>query len=580
MSFTRIELKANRLSIFFIICFSILFLNLFRMQILRGDYYRGLSEKNRLRVVYLEGARGKILDRNGKEIATSRLSFNCTAVPGQAKETIHESILVIASILGEDAEKLEKLYHRKKAGVFNSVLLAEDIPAKAAMAIEEMVDTMPGVMIETRPIREYPYGEASSHITGYLGPMTDAEKEDLAEEDYRSTEWIGRDGIERFYQSYLKGRSGGIQMEVNSRGRFLRALGVREPAEGKDLQLTLDAGLQVYVQKLIQSEKAAVVVMELEEGGILSMNSAPSYNANLLSSSRGRRDVGKYFTDPDSPMVNRAIAAQCPPGSIFKMVTALAGLESKKIRELTTYSCPGYLMVGGNRFGCWTHQGHGVQNLTQALAHSCDVYFYLTGLATGADAIYAKALEFGFFKKTGIDLPGEKEGLVPSKEWKRKRKGQEWFDGDTANTSIGQGFLLVTPIQALSMVSALADGSEVLRPHLVDKIGGVKIGERRGSSISITPKYLKAVKVGMRAVVNDDTGTGKFARAEGVSIAGKTGTAESGQHETHAWFVGYAPEDRPKVAVVVFVENGGHGGVAAAKVASKVFEYLKGAGYL
>ncbi len=573
-------MRANKLSILFLAGFVILFLNLLRMQVIQGNYYRSLSERNRIRVIYLEGPRGKIVDRNGIPVVNNRLSFNVSAVPHEAKFTIHESCGILSMLLHVEAEELESRFEKGKPGHFNSILLAEDISPTQAMSIEERLDGLPGFMIETRPQREYPLRESVAHVTGFIGPMTTDELDRFEGVGYRQADWVGRDGVERMYESYLRGVSGGLQIEVDSRGRLVRALGVKEPVEGKDIELTLDSRLQSQVQNLLRTQKGAVIVMELEEGGLLSMNSNPSFDPNLFSSGQGRRDVGKYIHDADAPMVNRGIRGQYPPGSIFKIVTALSGLEHKKITPVTSVNCRGYFIVGGKRFGCWNEAGHGPQNLSQAFAHSCNVYFYTTGLLAGIETLLGKTLEFGFSKPTGVDLPGEKNGFVPSREWKRKTFHEGWYDGETVNLAIGQGYLQVTPIQALNMVAAVATHGHIFKPHLVNKIEGMRVAERHTRFLNVPEADWKAVEEGLDQVVNSDTGTGRLARVPGVHILGKTGTAQSGQHKTHAWFVGFAPAKNPKIALVVFLENGGRGGVAAAGVAKSVFQWLKEASYL
>ena len=580
MATVHAETKSGRLSAITFFFFLLLVLSLFRMQILRGEYYRGLSEKNRIRLIYLEGPRGKILDRNGRPIVSNRLSFNCTAFLKDSKVKIKKSIQRLAPLLGEDPEAVLTRYQKKKAGVYNSVVLAEDIPAEMAMAIEEQLYLMPGIMVETRPLRQYPLGESAAHATGFIGPQTEAEQEELEFNDYRPSDWIGRDGLEKFYESYLRGHSGGLQLEVNSRGQYIKALGVKEPQEGRDIQLTLDADLQAFVQKQFQGRRGAVIVMDLSDGGILAFNSSPSYDPNLFASSKGRKEVGPYLSHEYAPMLNRAIQGQYPPGSIFKIVTGLAALESGKIKVSSTFNCPGFHRIGKQVFRCWNEKGHGTQNLYEAYAHSCDVFFYMTGLAAGPDQIHRKALEFGFSLVTGIDLPGEKKGAVPTKGWKLRNRSSAWFDGDTLNLAIGQGFLLITPVQALEMITIIATGGEALRPHLVEKIDGLEVAERHSQSVAITPEYLKAVRHGLEDVVNSDTGTGRMIRIPGVRAAGKTGTAETNKHTTHAWYVGYAPVEDPKIAFVVFLEHGGHGGVECAAVAKPILEQLKQKGYL
>ena len=573
-------MKANRLSLVMLVGFLAIFANLFWMQVVSWDYYRSLSEKNRIRVIYLEGPRGKILDRKNEILASNRLSFNCSVIPREAKRRIHESCQIVAEILGVDAEDLEKTYSRRKPGVFNTVLLAEGISSGQAIAIEERLDLLPGFLIETRPQREYPYDESAAHLTGFTGPMNEAEVDALESYGYRQADWLGREGLEKSYESYLRGQSGGLQIEVDSRGRLIKPLGVKEPKEGRDLQLTIDAKLQAHVQKLLKEYKGAVAVMELNEGGLLSINSSPSFDPNLFASVNGRKEVGKYLHDSSAPMVNRGIRGQFPPGSTFKIITALAALENHKITSHTSFTCPGYMMIGGKRFRCWSDAGHGAQSIFEAFAHSCDVFFYNTGLLVGADAIYEKSLEFGLSRPTGIDLPSEKKGFVPSKEWKKKVYHAGWYDGDTANFAIGQGYLQVTPIQALVVIAAAATSGQLYKPHVIDKIDGVKVAERSARSIEESSENWKYVKEGLDQVVNSNTGTGRLARVAGLHIAGKTGTAQSGKGEDHAWFVGFAPVENPKIALVVFLEHGGHGGVTAAKVANSVFGWLKEAAYL
>lgn len=572
--------RANKLSLLMLAGFAALFLNLVRMQILRGDYYHSLSERNRIRMVYLEAARGQILDRNQAPLATSRLSFNCSVIPREAKSRIQQSCKILSPILNRDAEELESRFRKKKPGVYNTVLIAEDINPSQAMAIEERLDFLPGFVIETRPLREYPYAESAAHLLGYTGPVTEEELDTLEFYGYRPADWLGREGVEKTYESYLRGHSGGLQMEVNNRGRYVRALGVKEPREGKDIQLTVDARLQAFIQGLLKNEKGAVMAMELGEGGILAINSAPSFDPNLFSSTKGRREVGRFLHDSRSPMVNRGIRGQYPPGSIFKIVTALAAFDRQRISPVSTFQCPGFSLIGGKLFHCWREAGHGPQSLSDAFAHSCNVYFYTAGLLAGVDAIYKKAVELGFSHETGIDLPGEKRGFVPSREWKEKAYAQSWYDGETANLAIGQGYLQTTPIQELVMIAAAATEGQIFKPHVIDKIEGIKVAERHARSLAVSSAYWKAVKNGLSEVINSDSGTGRLARVPGLRIAGKTGTAQSGQNKTHAWFVGYAPEDNPKIALVVFLEHGGRGGVAAANVAGSVFKWLKEARYL
>lgn len=572
--------KAARLSLLMTVGFGCLALNLVQMQLLNGDVYRALSEKNRLRVIYLPAARGRILDRRGEALASSRLSYNCSAVALEAGPRIRESLEILSPILGREVDALQKRFSQRKPSAFNTALIAEDIPASQAMVIEEKLDTLPGFMIETTPVREYAYGEVAAHLVGFIGPLTEEEAEESDSYGYAPADWIGRGGVEKVYESYLRGRSGGLQMEVDPHRRFVKALGVREPEEGKSVQLTVDAKLQAFIQNQFRDQKGCVLVMELEEGALLAVNSSPSFDPNLFSSSRGRTKVGKYLNDARGPMLNRALSARYPPGSIFKVVTALAALEKRKISLTTSFQCPGHWVFGGNRFRCWKESGHGAQALAEAFAHSCNVYFYHAGFLAGLEALVHKAAGLGLGDLTEVDLPGEKKGFIPSKEWKKKTLGESWYDGDTANLSIGQGYLEVTPIEALVMISTVATKGRQVRPHVIDRIAGVKVGGSRPKTISLSTNYLDTVKQGLIQVIESDTGTGRLARVPGLRIAGKTGTAESGQKKTHAWFAGFAPAEHPKIAAVVFLEHGGRGGVSAATLAGAVFGWLKENAYL
>lgn len=570
----------THLSWIFSVLFSVVLFNLFNMQVLKHEYYLGLSEKNRLRVIYLEGPRGRILDRNGTSLAENRLSFNCAVYPAEAKRTLSESVKILSGILGEPPDTIEALYRRKKPGIFNTVLLAEDLSKSEAMAIEERLDSLPGFMVQTRPQRHYPLGEAAAHAVGFTGPMTEEEEEVLENYGYRRADWIGRDGIEKSYESYLRGFSGGLQVEVNNRGRLIRPLGVQEPKVGRDIGLTIDARLQRHCQDLLKSQRGAILVMELQEGGLLALNSSPTFDTNLFASSAGRKKVGPYLIDSRSPMMDRAVHGRYPPGSIYKVITAFASLESQKMTALTQFNCSGSLLVGKTAFSCWKESGHGPQSLVEALAHSCNVFFYRSSLLVGIDVLVEKARAFGVDQLTGIDLPAEIKGFIPEKAWKRKHRNKPWYDGDTANVSIGQGDVQLTPIRALVMIAAIATEGEILKPHLVDKIDGVKTAFRSAKHLAAGIGNFRALREGVDAVVNLESGTGRLARPSRVRAAGKTGTAQSGQDKTHAWFVGYAPADDPKVALTVFLEQGGRGGVAAASVAKSVFDKLSETGYL
>lgn len=575
-------MRAGRLYFILAIGFLVILGNLFRMQVLERGYFKSLSEKNRIRVIYLEAPRGQILDRQGRMLAKSRLAFDCMMIPREMKSSLWETCQKLSPILGKTPEELAENFEKQQSryGSYAPSALLEDIGLEKASVIEERTGTMPGIFIQTRAQREYPYRDAAAHLIGFTGPMDEEEADNLEAYGYDRRDWVGQNGIEKQYEGYLHGRSGGLQIETDNRGRFVKTLGVSKPKPGKDVQLTVDAELQVFVEQRLESQTGAVVVMDLKEGEVLAVNSSPSFNPELFTSFKGRKSVGAYLKSRGSPMLNRAIQGQYPAGSIFKVVTALAALEDGAFHPTTSVDCAGFLLLGNHRFGCWKEDGHGTQTLVRALANSCNVYFYTAGVRAGVDAISKKATELGLAKPTGIDLPGEKGGFVPSREWKKKERRESWFEGETVNLSIGQGYLEITPVQALVMMSAVATGGRILKPFVVHKIGERTWTHRLGKSVGIHAVYTAAVKEGLDQVVNSDTGTGQRARVEGLRVAGKTGTAQSGQDKTHAWFSGFAPLGSPKIGVVVFLERGGHGGVSAASIAGDIFRYLKEKQYL
>jgi len=547
-------MRLKILSIIIISLFAFITCGLVYTQALKGYYFFNLSKNNRIRVVHKEARRGRILDRNGVVLADNQLSFDVMVVPQEVKNR-DGLFSFLSEVLGIDKQKLWKTYQQKTVSSFAPVMVAENIPKEKAVVLEENKFQFPGLVIEVGFQRYYPLREISAHVTGYVGKLSQSELNELKDYGYTVHNLIGKSGVEEFYNSYLKGEAGGLQVEVNHRGEQVRVLGIKEPVKGQDVALTIDSRVQKAAMDLLVGRKGTMVVMDLDKGEILAMASSPSFDPNLFV--EGNRLVSQLFADPQSPLLNRAIGGVYPPGSVFKVIMSLCGLESKKIFPQTTFSCPGYYNLGRRQFRC-THV-HGAQNLNEAIAHSCNVYFYNTGLVLEANLIGKFARMFGLASTTGIDLPYEARGSLPDARQWRALHGRSWSKGDTLNLSIGQGDVQVTPIQLVRMMAVVANQGRDVHPHLVKEIGAVETNDE----ISLIDKPVhnqtyETVKAGLRAAVGDYSGTAHVLDIKGLTVMGKTGTAQSSQDKhAHAWFIGFIPNTKIKIAFCVFLEHGG-----------------------
>jgi penicillin-binding protein 2 len=551
------------------------------MQVLRGPRYKRLSDENRIKLVPIKAPRGRIFDRNGKLLVDNSLSFNLAVIPqelGDKGKTFNK----LAGLLNLPSEELEDTYRSNYAVPFAPVVIKRDLTREDAFYLEEMSSSYPGVTIQPSPRREYVYAEKIAHITGYLGNISSRELAKLKDYGYEMTDFVGKDGIEKYFDTYLRGTDGGMQIEVDNKGRRLRVLGVREPVPGKDLRLTVDMDLQEAVYGLIKEKKAAAVVMDSGTGQILAMVSAPSYDPNIFVTPGMDRE--RIFVlrngDKKNRLTNRAIRGSYPPGSVFKVIVGAAALQTGKISKETSFECTGIYELGGSEFKCWKLSGHGMQNIREAIKNSCNVFFYNTGRRLGVDRLSAYASRFGLGKPTGVDLPHESSGLVPNRIWKRVKKREPWYEGETVNYSIGQGYLLATPIQILCAVNVFAARGSYFRPYLVSMIEKVEISKEAERRVGISEENLKIIREGMFGVVDDPHGTGQKAKVADLKIAGKTGTAQAPGGEPHAWFAGFCPYDKSKITVLVFVEHGGSGGLAAAELAAEIFKSAKSLGVL
>lgn len=566
----------QRIKIFQVILYSsfiYLIIGLFDCQIIHSNYYKRLSEKNTIRLIPIEGTRGRIFDRNGKLLAVNDFSFDLVIIP-QEVEKLDDLILELSKITGISKELLHKNYKKNYYLPFTPVTVAGGLDREKAFYYEEKITSLPGAFIWNRPQRYYPNKEVLCHVLGYVGKIQEEEFVDLRDYGYRMRDIVGKDGIEKYYDAYLKGESGGIQVEVDSSSREVRRIGYKKPQKGKDLKLTIDLDLQTHIDSLMKHNNGAVIIMDVKSGEILSLSVSPVFDPNIFTfgSSRDRANV---LTREDNVLFNRAISAIYPPGSVFKMVIAYAGLREGIIDEDSSYMCDGVFMLGGIPFRCWKRSGHGPQNVVQALAHSCNLFFYTLGKKLGAANIHKYASYFGFGDITGIDLPGEKKGVIPSKFWKQINMKKPWYEGDTLNYAIGQGYLLLTPIQMVRYAAIIANEGYSPTPYIGDSIEGKNAGRRKVLFTKLKKKYFTLIKQGMFDVVNHETGSGKAAKIEGLMVAGKTGTAQTGQNrDPHAWFLGYMPADDPKYSFVVFLEHGGSGGIMAASMFKNISKYM------
>lgn len=568
--------------------FGLLLLRLWYLQIIKVEDYHAMSENNRLRFLPVAASRGALMDRNGAILVNNRPSFSLSIIPQEVKDV--EALLDrLSSLLKLDREELVDRWRKSKGRArYYPVVVAANISSEQVEIVEENRQRLPGVEVTMKPVREYTYQNSAAHLLGYIGEVSEKELELTGYEEFNPGDYVGKNGIEKAWELELHGKDGGRQLEVDSRGRILRTISENSPSVGNSLMLTIDGRLQRAAESAFGAQAGAAVVLDVTNGEVLAFVSSPTFDPALFAG-RIPVDIWKeYLEDKRRPLENKALAGQYPPGSTFKMITALAALEAGLITESTTIHCDGAYELGGNKFRCWHRTGHGAVNLKKSLKESCDVYYYHLGERLGVDRIAAFAERFFLGKSMGIGLAGEKGGLIPSVEWKFKRYGKKWYSGETLPVAIGQGYLLMTPIQLASMAATIANDGTVVRPRLVKRLvdpEGKLIREFAPEVIGVTGaslKNLKLVRQGMYAVVNEAGGTGANARLWDVKVAGKTGTSQvvkldenrkrrmGYQYQDHALFVAFAPFDKPEIAVAVVAEHGGGGGAVAAPIANRI----------
>jgi len=577
--------------------FFILFVRLFYLQMIQGEELRRLSENNCIRLESLDPSRGLIFDRNGKVLVENRPSFDLSIILKDAKP-IEQTIEKLAELINvPKPELMPKAGRNKNLSPYKPVLLKQDIGREDLAAVEVRKFDLPGVVVNIRPKRHYLNKYNAAHLIGYLSEISSSDLKSGRYPGCKGGDFIGKFGVEKAFESFLRGKRGGRQVEVNATGQVVDVLKTVDALPGHNIFLAVDQTLQQKAEALLEGLAGAVIAMEPSSGHILAMASSPSFDQNDFVNGMSHEQWDVLISNPFRPMENKAIQGEYPPASTYKIVTAIAGLEERVIDEKTTFHCPGDYTYGDRVFRCWKKEGHGNLNVVGALAESCDVFFYQVGQKLGVDRLawYAKACGFG--ASTGINLDNEAVGLIPTAAWKKERTGHGWQGGETLSVAIGQGYNLVTPLQTLVFTSALANGGIRFKPLVLKTI---ETSERKvviQSRSQITGRLpagkstLDIVKKGLWGVVNDSNGTARGARVVGIDISGKTGTAQvvgrkddeddreivrSDHLKAHAWFLAYAPSTAPEIAVVVFIEHGESGSGSAAPIARELIKtYLK-----
>lgn len=569
--------RKNVLKLVIILAFSLLLLGLFRLDILQGDKFRKQSDSNCIRLISESGARGDILDRNKEVIVDSKISYDVMILP-QELSHVDSIINRISRILGVGANELKAAFKKNYISSNLPVTVAVNIDAKKAIMLGEYKVEEPSVIVQPKPLRHYPYGALASHVIGYVNQIDRWRLTKLEDYGYKTKDIVGFGGVEEKYDYYLRQEEGGLSVEVNHRGKFMRVLGYQAPENGKDVQLTLDLKIQKIVEEALSGKKGSVVLMEAQTGEILALANYPNFNPVVFVNNRINL-ISSLFNNPDAPLINRAISSSYPPASIFKIAVSAAALELKKVNTSTSYFCQGSTMVGSRKFGCW--DVHGVEDIFQAIAHSCDIYFYKTGLLIGPQNIHDYASRLGFGKNVGFELPYETSGFIPSPIWRKINKFQNWYDGDTANLTIGQGDCLVTPLQATNMMAVFANGGYLVNPYIVKSIGGLDFSAKKKklTAVNFKKNTFEIILKGMRRVVTDKNGTANVLSTLAVTVAGKTGTAQVSRGANHGWFVGFFPFEKPKFVICVFLENGGSGH-AASLVTKQIIEKMSEQGLM
>ncbi len=550
--------------------FLILFCRLIFMQIIAGNYFYSLSKKNCIRVIPSAGARGRILDHNKNIIVDSHLSYNISVLAQEFRRN-KDTLYKLASLLDRKPSEINKIIRKDFISSFTPIAIDRDTSRGKAILIEENKFQLPGVIVQLVPKRNYPYGGLASHVIGYLSQIDSWRLTRLKDYGYKLKDTVGVTGVEEMFDSPLRAQDGGMQIQVDHKGRLNKVIGFREPTDGMDLRLTLELKIQKIVEEEFAGKKGAAVFMAPSSGRIIALASSPGFLPEKFLDKDSSSYVSSVISASDSPMVNRAVSGQYPLGSVFKIISTISALEQKKITPDKRFICTGRIAIGNRIFNCM--ETHNSQNLAEAIAHSCNIYFYRLAILLGPDLLTEYSLKLGLGKPTGIDLYYESYGYVPS-ALAAKIKLRPWYDGDTANFGIGQGELLVVPIQAARLMAAVVNGGKLVRPYIVEALGEKEIARAPVvEDLRLDEANLKIVRDALRQVVASETGTAHLLDFPDFHIAGKTGTAQVSGKSAHGWFVGFAPFENPKFVFCIFLENCGSSAYAVM-TARQIFQRM------
>lgn len=553
----------------FIFSLTFLIAGLVYFQLIKADEYVDLASNNRLRVIRLLPPRGNIYDATGVPLAVNVRTFDIKGYPLDIRtdEDFDEvSSLFMRHGIPMTPESLRTNVEKQYVAPYRAVSVATNLTlaqvSDLVMDAEFSKRLFPSQVWQ----RTYPGGDLVAHVIGYVGEITQDELEDQRDLYYQVGDIVGKIGIEAQYEESLRGVVGDETVEVDSRGRRLREVNYNDPRKGTDIRLTIDIAAHREAARLMDGKRGAMVAMDVNDGSVVVFFSSPTYDPNPLAWGISNKEWRALLGDPDKPMMNRVSSGTYPPGSTFKVVTGSALLMENIAVERTSVFCPGSFSIGPQTFRCWRRSGHGTESIVGALRDSCDVYFYEMSTRLGIDKLTKWSSRYGIGERTGIDLPGEARGNIAGREWKRARFGDGWFQGDTVNYSIGQGFLLTTPLQMARVFAAVANGGRLVVPRL----NSAK--EPTWTELDMTKANMELIQRGVKEVVS--RGTGRRVGAYGVPIAGKTGTAQNPHGDDHAWFVGYSPVDKPKYVVCCLVEEGGGGSSVAGPLVGQMLAYL------
>ena len=570
-----VKQRLNLLLIFIVICFLILIISLWYLQMIKGEEFRERAVENCIRSLVEDAPRGRIYDRRGELLVTNRPAVVVSVIPAEIDD-LEKLSERLSKIIGISPEEISQIVINYRENPFKPVKIQDDCKTNKIVEIEERKDELKGVVLEVKPRRNYLYHDFAAHSLGYVGEINKEELQQYGNPKYQGGDIIGKAGLEKYYDDILRGKKGGKEVEVDALGQEIATLLYQKPVPGKDLVLTIDRDLQLCGENLLFGKKGSIIASDPNTGEILAMINRPSFSPNIFANGISGSDWQRLSSDADYPLTNRSVQGVYSPGSIFKVVTAVAALEEGVTNRNRKIYCSGSFELAGQVFTCWNETGHGSLSMVDAIAHSCNVYFYTLGKDLGIERFNKYMQKLGVGEKTGIDLPAEAMGIIPSAQWKEREVKEIWFPGDSINLSIGQGYLLLTPLQVQNVITAIAADGEIYKLHLVKKIisaDGNTVKEIKPEiyrKLNFSPDTFKIVKEGLRQTILK--GTGWRANIKELAVAGKTGTAENPQGETHAWFIGFAPYENPEVCITVFLENGGEGGEAAAPIARAMLE--------